>query len=686
MSTLDIAKGMFLNRQRARVVNAFAPLQAGLLHTVSTFGLLAPVTFTKTGGAANLSLASNGHVTAAAALTAGQTQSITGTAIGADGWGGPFTLNLTGQAAVPAAPTVSLAAGSGQVSIAYTPNSDGGAAITSYRLYAGPAANALTLLATIPAATPSPFVETGLTNGVARFYAMSAVNSTGEGPLSTVQSATPVLAGTALPAPVLTRVTGPTVYPPQIDFERPVEWIDGDQAVMQRSQDPTFATGVSEAVVTLFAATTSYNFGLSSVVSGIWYFRMGAWRGSRPGSLNWSNIAVVGDAVAPTITSSNSPSGFQYIAGSLALTANETVTWAITGGANLSTFSLTGNTLSWIADPGTGTRIVQVTATDLAGNQTNQTITLTLAANVPNTFTFNGVTGAAVSQNIDSNTITVAGGQAGTVWPFTFTGSGTLYKRTGGVGAWVAQSASGTASPGDQFYVTITSSPDFLVNRSATLTIAGVASTYSVTTMNNPAAVIWTLSTVAPGYVDHGYASNARTFAGIDFGAGLAIVCAHCNNRDITGVTIGGVAATLVTVVGRVAMYSRVLATAGNYDVVVQGTGTMQYVGIISGTLTQYGSATPAATVIRTVAATGQPNVANGPLTVPANGIGLQFAGCSGASAPLLTWNTGSLSREMTWPSNMRGSLGVMTSTATPAVSGTQFDTTLGFIAASWGP
>lgn len=176
---------------RAKTINSKVPLVSGLLTTVSSFGLLAPVTFARTGGNANLTLASNGQISATAALTAGATQSITGTATGADGVVLPFTANLTGAVSVPAAPTVTLTPGNGQVSIAYSPNATGGAAITAYRLYAGPSAGSLSLMGTIPVASASPYVDTGLTNGVVRFYAMSAVNSAGEGTLSAAQSATP---------------------------------------------------------------------------------------------------------------------------------------------------------------------------------------------------------------------------------------------------------------------------------------------------------------------------------------------------------------------------------------------------------------------------------------------------------------------------------------------------------------
>lgn len=182
----------------------------------------------------------------------------------------------------------------------------------------------------------------------------------------------------ALSAPTLTRTSGVTTYPPTIDFTRPIDWQNGDTALMQRSQDVTFATGVTEVTQTMAGGTVTYNFGLSSVVSGVWYFRMAAWHGTRPANLTWSNIVGVGEAVAPTITSSSSITLSSGVAGTLSLTANEFVTWAITGGVNSDQFTISGSTLTALAQTASGANSVQVTATDPCGNATTQTITATL--------------------------------------------------------------------------------------------------------------------------------------------------------------------------------------------------------------------------------------------------------------------------------------------------------------------
>ena len=192
--------------------------------------------------------------------------------------------------------------------------------------------------------------------------------------------------GTALSASTITRTTGATTYPPQVDFTRPIDWVDGIKAVMQWSTDYTFATGVSEtsSPQTITAAVTSYNFGLSAIVSGSYFMRMGAWQGTRPGALNWSNILNVGDVTAPTISTSTSQTGSQGVSGAVTLTASEGVTWAITGGADAASFTITQLTattasLAW-GSLTAAAYAVQVTATDYAGNASspwNGTVTIT---------------------------------------------------------------------------------------------------------------------------------------------------------------------------------------------------------------------------------------------------------------------------------------------------------------------
>lgn len=63
--------------------------------------------------------------------------------------------------------------------------------VTSYNVYAGTSANALTLAGT---STTTSFRHTGLTNGTTYYYVVTAVNGAGEGPRNTPISLTPAMA------------------------------------------------------------------------------------------------------------------------------------------------------------------------------------------------------------------------------------------------------------------------------------------------------------------------------------------------------------------------------------------------------------------------------------------------------------------------------------------------------------
>lgn len=95
---------------------------------------------------------------------------------------------LTIGSSVAAAPVVTVTPGNGKNSIAWV---DGASAspITGHKLYASTTSGTMVFIGTITGA--SPYTDTSLTNGVARFYRVSAINSAGEGALSSEAGATP---------------------------------------------------------------------------------------------------------------------------------------------------------------------------------------------------------------------------------------------------------------------------------------------------------------------------------------------------------------------------------------------------------------------------------------------------------------------------------------------------------------
>jgi len=104
---------------------------------------------------------------------------------------GPNSAEVSATPMAPPLPNapVGLAAvaGSQQVTLSWTAASPG---VTSYKVKRATAPGGSYTQVATPAA--SPFVDTGLNNGTTYYYVVSAINVTGEGPISTEVSATPV--------------------------------------------------------------------------------------------------------------------------------------------------------------------------------------------------------------------------------------------------------------------------------------------------------------------------------------------------------------------------------------------------------------------------------------------------------------------------------------------------------------
>jgi len=109
---------------------------------------------------------------------------------------GLFAAYDTSGPTAPGAPTLSASAGNAQVSLSWTVPADGGSAITGYKVYRGGA-----LLATLGVTTT--YTDSGLANGQAYSYQVSALNSVGEGAKSNTATATPT-AGNQAPTACFT--------------------------------------------------------------------------------------------------------------------------------------------------------------------------------------------------------------------------------------------------------------------------------------------------------------------------------------------------------------------------------------------------------------------------------------------------------------------------------------------------
>jgi hypothetical protein len=215
--------------------------------------------------------------------------------------------------------------------------------------------------------------------------------------------------------------------------------------------------------------------------------------------------------------------------------------------------------------------------------------------------------------------------------------------------------------------------------------IAGVI----VDTLTAPVVPLWVPET-APAGQNINFAGTTATFAGINFGVGLGIVCIASSDRSISGVTVGGSAATLVSQNasgGRFASIWKInVAAAGSKSVVATGSGTLKHIAISTGTLATSNQTETAVATPKNYAFTADPQ-ALASITVPASGIALCALVSENVTAAI-TWGTGTQDANVVEGVNSNG---VRLTTAHLAATGAFSLTGLpsqgsAMVAAAWGP
>lgn len=211
--------------------------------------------------------------------------------------------------------------------------------------------------------------------------------------------------------------------------------------------------------------------------------------GTNPAS---STVTVTSgaDVTPPAITSSASGTVAENSAFSLTLTADEAVTWTKTGGADAARFTLTGNTLAMAAQDfdapidadANNVYLVQVTATDAAGNATVQNIAVTVS-NLNDTtasaFAFTAASNVTAGSTQTSDTITVAGLGASDSASAAVSGAvSSMVSKNGG--AFVVGPV--TVVNGDTLAVRHTASGSASTATSTTLTVGTTSAAFTSTT------------------------------------------------------------------------------------------------------------------------------------------------------------------------------------------------------------
>jgi hypothetical protein len=158
----------------------------------------------------------------------------------------------------PGAPGLTATGATGVVHLTWNAPANGGATITNYKIYRGTSSGAETLLTTVGNVTS--FDDTAVANGTPYYYEVSAVNSVGEGALSTEASATPVQAPS-----IATHITSLNGHG-QTGFFNWTSWVDVN--VADQSGHPvsgvTVTFAVSGGATTTRSCTTNSTGGCST--------------------------------------------------------------------------------------------------------------------------------------------------------------------------------------------------------------------------------------------------------------------------------------------------------------------------------------------------------------------------------------------------------------------------------------
>ena len=427
-------------------------------------------------------------------------------------------------ATVPAEPTATTAfRGNQQVAVSWTPPaSDGGAAITGYRVISYPGG--------VTAATTGPANATvnGLTNGTSYTFTVAAINAIGEGPASS-------------PSAPVTPATVP-------DAPTSVASIRGNAQAVVSWTPPTSDGG---AAITTYTVTSNPG-GLTATTTGATTITMSGLTNGTSYTFTAAATNAIGEGAASTpsnavtpVTVPDAPTSVTAIRGN----AQATVSWTpptSDGGATITTYTV-------ISNPGSFTATTSATIATVNGltNGTSYTFTVTATSangTGPASTPSNAVTPATIPDAPTSIVATRGNAQATVSWtPPGSTGGTTItaYTVTSTPGGLTATTSGGTIATvngltnGTSYTFTVTATnangegPASTPSNPVTpATVPGAPTAVSATPDPGQATVSWTAPASNGG-------ATITTYTVTSTPGGVIATTTGATTGTVTGLTIG---------------------------------------------------------------------------------------------------------------------------------------------------
>jgi fibronectin type 3 domain-containing protein len=323
-------------------------------------------------------LTSLGNVTSYtdSSATAGSTYYYQVSALNSIGEGTRSSEKSISLASAPSAPALNAPVpGNGSAALSWSaPSSDGGSAVTGYKVYRATTSGAETLLSTL--GNISSYTDSGLNNGSTYFYQVSAINSIGEGSKSAERSVTPV---TVPGSPILNTAS---IVNTTISLSWSAPGTNGGSAVTGYRVYRGTSSG-SESLLSTLGNTTSFTD--STVLPATtYYYQVSALNTLGEGTKSNERSVIMPDTISPSVSFLSPPNGSTPLSGDIIISAAASdnvainrVEFYVDSGLVGTAFSTPYQTTWHSASYANGSHVLLARAYDNAGNFTNANMSIT---------------------------------------------------------------------------------------------------------------------------------------------------------------------------------------------------------------------------------------------------------------------------------------------------------------------